>query len=78
MTTSPHYSHVRAVYERGNLKLLSPLNLPEGTQVDLTVEVTQEKIKFLSARELDKMTAVFGLGGNALKESEELYDAGNS
>lgn len=72
MTTSPFYSHVRAVYQRGNLKLLSPLDLPEGTQVDLTVEVAQENIKFLPARELDKITAVFGLAGNSLKESEEL------
>lgn len=77
MTTSPFYSHIRAIYQRGSLKLLSPLDLPEGTQVDLTVEVTQENIKFLPARELDKMTAVFGLGGNALKESEELYDTDN-
>lgn len=77
MTTSPFYSHIRAIYQRGSLKLLSPLDLPEGTQVDLTVEVTQENIKFLPARELDKMTAVFGLGGNTLKESEELYDTDN-
>jgi len=77
MTTSPFYSHVRAVYQRGSLKLLSPLDLPEGTQVDLTIEVSQESIKFLPARELDKMTAVFGLGSNALKESEELYDTDN-
>ncbi len=77
MSTSPFFSHVRAIYQRGSLKLLSPLDLPEGTQVDLTVEVAQGKIKFLPARELDKMTAVFGLGGNALKESEELYDTDN-
>jgi predicted DNA-binding antitoxin AbrB/MazE fold protein len=76
MTTSS-YAHVRAVYQRGSLKLLSPLDLPEGTQVDLTVEVAHESVKFLPARELDKMTAVFGLGGNALKESEELYDTDN-
>lgn len=74
MTTSHFYSHVRAIYQKGSLKLLSPLDLPEGTQVDLTVEIAQENIKFLPARELDKMTAVFGLGGNALKESEDLYD----
>ena len=77
MTTSPFYSHIRAIYQRGSLKLLSPLDLPEGTQVDLTGEVTQENIKFLPARELDEMTAVFGLGGNTLKESEELYDTDN-
>lgn len=78
MTTSPFYSHVRAIYQQGQLNLLSPLDLPEGTQVDLTVEIAQENIKFLPAHELDKMTAVIPLGGNALKESEELYDSGSA
>lgn len=78
MTTSPFYSHIRAIYQKGNLKLLSPLDLPEGTQVDLTVEITQGGINFLPARELDKMTAVLPLGGNALKESEELYDSSST
>lgn len=73
MTTLPFCSHIRAVYQSGNLKLLSPLDLPEGTQVDLTIEVAQNSIKFLPARELAKMTAVFGLGGDAQKESEQLY-----
>lgn len=78
MTTSPFYSHIRAVYQRGSLKLLSPLDLPEGTQVDLTVEVAQESVRYLPASELDKMTAVLELSGNALKESEELYDTSSN
>lgn len=78
MSTSPFYSHVRAVYQRGSLKLLSPLDLPEGTQVDLTVEVAQEGLNFLPAHELEKVTAVLGVGGNALKESEELYDTSSN
>ena len=44
----------------------------------MTVELAQEDIKFLPARELDKMTAVFAMGGNALKESEALYDTGST
>lgn len=78
MSTSPLYSHVRAIYQRGSLKLLSPLDLPEGTQVDLTVEVAQEGLNFMPARELDKVTAVLPLGGNALRESEELYDSSSN
>jgi predicted DNA-binding antitoxin AbrB/MazE fold protein len=78
MTSSPFYSHVCAIYQKGGLKLLSPLDLPEGTQVDLTVAIAQEGLNFVPARELDKMTAVLPLGGNALKESEELYDSSST
>ena len=78
MTTSPLYSHIRAIYQKGGLKLLSPLDLPEGTQVDLTVELPQGGINFVSARELDKITGILPLGGNALKESEALYDSSSS
>jgi len=75
MTISPLYSRIRAIYQKGGLKLLSPLDLPEGTQVNLTVELPQGGVNFVSARELDKITAVLPLGGNALKESETLYDS---
>jgi predicted DNA-binding antitoxin AbrB/MazE fold protein len=38
---------VRAIYENGHLILLSPLNLGEGEEVDVTVQTAREKRRTL-------------------------------
>ena len=74
----------RAVYQQGVLKLLDALHLPEGAQVQVTIQPVAsdsslDKLTFptrlVPARTLDRFTALVALGGDALADSEALYDA---
>ena len=69
------------------LKLVTPLGLPEGALVSVIVvkeggEATGETdvvglaypTKMVSAMRLDDLTDLVGLGGDALADSEALYD----
>lgn len=79
-------TRVRAVHEGGTLKLLTPLELPEGTEV--SVIVLQESLgqadeaqvadavcptQLVSAKKLDRLTGLVAVGGDALADSEALY-----
>lgn len=71
---------VPAVYENGTLRLLEPLDLPEQAEVQVTIEsVTNLKPCYpthsRSLAQLKAITGAIALGGDALKESEALYDA---
>jgi len=71
---------VPAVYENGILRLLEPLDLPEQSEVQVTIEsVTKLKPYYPthshSLAQLKTLTGAIVLGGDALKESEALYDA---
>jgi len=81
------YSEVRAVHHRGTLRLLDALELPEGAQVRLSIQsVLPEATERLAgddlvypthlvpAERLDALTALVEVGGNALADSEALYD----
>lgn len=83
MTTTKVYPQVRAVHHDGVLKLLDPLELPEGAQVRLLVqsvlpEATDVELvyptRLVSAEKLDDLTGLVELGGDALADSEALYD----
>jgi hypothetical protein len=74
----------RAVYRQGVLELLDALHLPDGAQVQLTIqplsgEAPVDKLtfptRFMPAKALDRWTALVALGGDALADSEALYDA---
>lgn len=81
-------SKVRARYSQGTLKLLTPLDLPEGAEVLVSVTpLTPESHRRRSARRsyrypnrpfplqrLTRLAGVVSLGGDALADSEELYD----
>ena len=80
------YSQVNAVYENGVLNPLEPLDLPEGVQVQLTVQLTTTNIgvsssklvyptRFIPATKLDSLTGLLAIGGDALADSETLYDS---
>lgn len=80
MSVTTVYSQVRAIYKKGVLNPLEPLNLPEGAQVQLTVQLTGAKegvypTHFVPAKELDQLTGLAPLGGDALVDSEALYDS---
>jgi predicted DNA-binding antitoxin AbrB/MazE fold protein len=71
------------VHRDGTLKLLDPLELPEGAQVRLFVQFvppdeTEVELVYptclVSAERLDRLTGLVELGGHALADSEALYD----
>ena len=80
-------THARAVHRDGVLELLTPLELPEGAQVSLIVlEESYEQpgeadtvelaypTRTVSAARLDDLTGLVAIGGDALADSEALYD----
>ena len=80
-------THARAVHRDGVLELLTPLELPEGAQVSVIVLETPASesdqpakvelaypTRLVPAERLDGLTSLAGLGGDALADSEALYD----
>lgn len=82
------YSNLRARYSKGALKLRQPLRLPEGTEVrvNLTTLSTSsgkrqpDKRRYryptrtLPWRNLRRLSGILSVGGDALADSEALYD----
>jgi hypothetical protein len=77
----------RAVHRDGVLELLTPVELPEGAQVRVIVLETPSNggdqpqevdlaypTRLVSADRLDSLTGLVGIGGDALADSETLYD----
>ena len=82
MDTKKVHVQVRAVYSAGVLKLIDDLELPEGTQVrvsiqpleaseDLDVKLTYPT-HLVPADRLDELTGLVEAGGDALRDSEAL------
>jgi predicted DNA-binding antitoxin AbrB/MazE fold protein len=74
-------THVRAIHQDGVLKLLTPLELPEGAQVSVIVLPTPfdqvdlvYPTRLVPAKKLDNLTGLVSIGGDALADSEALYD----
>jgi predicted DNA-binding antitoxin AbrB/MazE fold protein len=78
---------VPAVYEKGVLRLLEPLDLPEHTRLTVTVKVSKPRERAASSRPraqyptrpqplslLEPLIGSMPAGGDALKDSEALYD----
>ena len=87
MSTTKAYPEVRAVHHAGVLELLDALELPEGAHVRLSIRsVTSGRSNHVSrvrlvyptrlvpADRLDKLTDLLEVGGDALADSETLYD----
>lgn len=81
------YPEVRAVHHDGVLELLDALELPEGAQVRLSIQSilparsdkTSAKAlvyptRLVPAGRLDALTGLVEVGGDALADSEALYD----
>ncbi len=82
------YLNVCARYSKGTLKLKKPLRLPEGAEVSLTVRPLEAPAKprratkrayqypnrVVSWQALDALVGIVLLGGDALADSEALYD----
>ena len=73
---------VRAVHHHGVLELLDPIELPEGAQVRLLIQSISPDAsgrltfptRLVAAAKLDRLTVLVEVGGNALADSEALYD----
>ena len=78
---------VPAVYEKGVLRLLEPLDLPEHTRLTVTVRVSRAREQAHTSRpraqhptrpqplsSLEPLIGVMPAGGDALQDSEALYD----
>ena len=80
------YPDVLAYYSKGTLKLQTPLKLPEGTTVRVTVRPVESKkhrprkrrylypTRALPPGTLARLSGIVSLGGDALADSEALYD----
>ena len=82
------YSKLRARYSKGTLKLRRPLRLPEGTEVRVSVttlnstsgkrKLNKRRYRYptrtLPWRNLRRLSGILALGGDALADSEALYD----
>ena len=82
------YPNLRARYSKGTLKLSHPLRLPDGAEVRVSITPLEQKTKRrrsvghryaypsrpLPARRLMHLAGVVALGGDALTDSETLYD----
>ena len=83
MSTTATHSQVRAVYHQGVLTLLDPVELPEGARVRLSIQSITSAIaevrptvptRLIPAEKLDSLTGLVEVGGDALPDSEALYD----
>jgi predicted DNA-binding antitoxin AbrB/MazE fold protein len=82
------YPNLPARYTKGSLKLRRPLRLPEGTEVSVTITLAQSKrgtrrparrkytyrTRTLPPNTLQAIAGMASLGGDALADSEALYD----
>jgi hypothetical protein len=79
------YASVRAVYHEGVLTVLDPLSLPDGTQVQLDIHLSwqgptpENSFRYptilVPASMLDRLIGIIEVGGDALADSEALYDS---
>lgn len=71
-------TYVRAVHRHGVLELLDLIELPEGARVKLLVLEEDADLvhptHVVPAERLDKLTGLVAVGGDALADSEALYD----
>jgi predicted DNA-binding antitoxin AbrB/MazE fold protein len=87
MESESKLKEVRAVYQSGTLCLLEDLDLPEGTQVRISIETIQPSdttsqrakstaypTRLVPAERLNALTGLVEAGGDALADSEALYD----
>ncbi len=77
---------VRAIHHKGVLTLLTDVALPDGAQVSVIVfdkpideahspiTVGRYPTRFVPAERLSHFTAQIAVGGDALADSEALYD----
>jgi predicted DNA-binding antitoxin AbrB/MazE fold protein len=84
------YPNVRARYTKGVLKLRKPLNLAEGTEVQVTVTPVEAATasrtrgrggrtytyptRTVSWDSLKAITGIMSVGGDAVADAEALYD----
>jgi len=77
-------TYARAIHQDGALKLLTPLELPEGIQVSVIVlpmspdQTDQAQVaglayptRLVSADKLDRLTDLVAIGGDALADSAD-------
>ena len=87
MSVTRTYPEVRAVHHNGAFELLDALELPEGAQVRLSIRSVESGMRerntspelayptrLVSADKLDALTGLAEVGGDALVDSEALYD----
>ena len=84
----PAYPNLRARYSKGTLKLSRRLRLPDGAEVRVTVTPLEDRPKRrktgkrnytyptrpLPPGTLERISGIVSLGGDALADSEALYD----
>lgn len=78
------YTNVRAVYHDGVLTILDPLALPDGAEVQLDIHMQEEArprteyvypTVLVPAEALTPLIGIVEVGGDALADSEGLYDS---
>ena len=82
------YPNLRARYSKGTLKLKEPLRLPDRTEVRVTVMPLEDQprrrktqtrhtypTRTVRWESLKELSGILSLGGDALADSEALYDS---
>lgn len=88
MDVAQRVIQAQAVYRNGALQLLEPLDLPEGAEVQVDVRLPMKVSSGEAARlrrdypiphfpieRLNTLVGAFPLGGDALADSEAIYDS---
>ena len=79
----PQQKMVRAIYHDGTLQLLEPVDLPEGVEVQIALPVHHHvqatQVPAYPTRShppetLCRLRGLLAVGGDALSDSEALYD----
>lgn len=69
---------VKGKYEKGIVKLSEPADVPEGLEVYIIFpeRIDEKTLKIVSwpPRELIELSGFISIGGDALKDTESIYD----
>lgn len=65
---------VKARYEKGKLVPLEEVPLEENKIYEVEVKQKQERIAGVRKRHLQRLVGIVSIGGDALADSEALYD----
>lgn len=68
------FNHYKAIYKNGEVHLLEKPNIDPQSSIEIEVIFPSIKEKSLTASDIIHKGSYFSIGGDALKDTEELYN----